>query len=255
MHLTSPARLSAPIYFLADVHLSEAQDAITQAFTQTITLLTAQQPQAVFILGDLFNYYLGDTLITPYQRHIAKHLHTLSAHTPLFYQHGNRDFLLNQTYARLSGLTLLPERYSFTLPPPAPHLPPHQLLLEHGDLLCRDDHGYQRLRKFLRHPLTQRLYHHLSPALKHRLARYLRQQSQQRGQYKSPSHTDVTPDYIDTLFKQHHANILIHGHTHRPQIHHHPHGIRYVLGDWHPHGKILCYHHGKFCLLESHELI
>ena len=127
-------------YFLADIHLSAERPDITAAFRATLAAL-ARDASAVYILGDLFDYYLGDDLASPLQRDIAAALAALPC--PVYYQHGNRDFLLGDAYARAAHMHILPERYRLSLGDKT-------VLIEHGDLLCTDDHGYQRLRRILR---------------------------------------------------------------------------------------------------------
>ncbi len=236
------------VYFLADIHLSEHEPEITTAFTQTLSTLARHRPEGVFILGDLFDYYLGDELITPFQRQIAQQLKTLASQTPVFYQHGNRDFLIKEHFANLSGMTLLPERYCLTLGE-------DRLLLEHGDLLCTDDIGYQRLRKVLRHRFTYWLYQKASSSFKVQIAKYLRRQSKRRGREKPLHITDTNPETIEKIMRHFNVQILIHGHTHRPKVQTMANGTCFVLGDWHPHGMILKYDQEKFFLLNSHDLV
>lgn len=236
------------VYFMADIHLSEDRPDISAYFKDTLTALSALKPEGVFILGDLFDYYLGDDLITSFQQIIAQQLQALSQTTPVFFQHGNRDFLLGKRYAQQSGLTLLPEQYSLTID--------HQrLIIEHGDLLCTDDIGYQRLRKLLRHRLTLKLYQRLPASLKNKLAQWLRQQSQHRGKHKSAQSVDTTPNAIASRLKQFQADVLIHGHTHRPQKQSIDNKSCYVVGDWRPQALILRYDRRGFCLLSNDTLL
>ena len=212
-------------YFLADIHLAENRPEITAAFLATLAAL-ARDAEAIYILGDLYDYWLGDDLATPYQQRIAAALAALPC--PLYYQHGNRDFLLGTAYAQTARLRILPERHTLTLGG-------HTVLVEHGDLLCSDDRGYQRLRRVLRCRLLQWLYYRLPRALRRRIAEKLRR-------WLAHSSTRAT--------------ILIHGHTHRPAVHRLDNGDTvYVLGDWRPHGEILRYADGDFALVNSAEII
>ena len=229
------------IYFLADIHLAEHRPAITAAFLDTLAAI-AGDAEAVYILGDLYDYWLGDDLASPFHQRIAAVLAALPC--PVYYQHGNRDFLLGAAYARTAHLHLLPERYRL-------QLGDTPVLLEHGDLLCTDDRGYQRLRRVLRCRPLQWLYYRLPRALRRRLAEKLRQQSQARTRRKASAITDTHPAAIRTALENTAATVLIHGHTHRPAVHHLDDGNTvYVLGDWRPYGEILRYADGTFTLAD-----
>ena len=233
-------------YFLADIHLAENRPEITAVFLATLAAI-ARDADAIYILGDLYDYWLGDDLATPYQQRIAAALAALPC--PLYYQHGNRDFLLGARYAPSAHLRILPERHTLTLGG-------RTVLLEHGDLLCSDDRGYQRLRRILRCRPLQWLYYRLPRALRRRIAEKLRAQSQARTRRKSTRITDTNPAAIRTALHSARATILIHGHTHRPAVHRLDDGNTvYVLGDWRPHGEILRYADGDFALVNSAEII
>ncbi len=233
-------------YFLADIHLAENRPEITAAFLATLAAL-ARDADAIYLLGDLYDYWLGDDLASPYQQHIAAALAALPC--PLYYQHGNRDFLLGARYAQSARLRILPERHTLTLGG-------RTALVEHGDLLCTDDRGYQRLRRVLRCRPLQWLYYRLPRALRRRIAEKLRAQSQARTRRKSTRITDTNPAAIRTALHSARATILIHGHTHRPAVHRLDDGNTvYVLGDWRPHGEILRYADGDFALVNSADII
>ena len=232
-------------YFLADIHLSAERPDITAAFRATLAAL-ARDASAVYILGDLFDYYLGDDLASPLQQDIAAALAALPC--PVYYQHGNRDFLLGDAYARAANMHILPERHRLSLGGKT-------VLIEHGDLLCTDDHGYQRLRRILRCRCLQRLYYRLPARLRLAIAEKLRGQSRKRSRRKAPRITDTNPAAIRRVLQEQQAEILIHGHTHRPAVHPLDNGKRvYVLGDWHPHGQILCHDADSFRLIDSASL-
>ena len=233
-------------YFLADIHLAENRPEITVAFLATLAAI-ARDADAIYLLGDLYDYWLGDDLATPYQQRIAAALAALPC--PLYYQHGNRDFLLGARYAQSARLRILPERHTLTLGG-------RTALVEHGDLLCTDDRGYQRLRRVLRCRPLQWLYYRLPRALRRRIAEKLRAQSQARTRRKAARITDTNPAAIRAALQNARASILIHGHTHRPAVHRLDDGDTvYVLGDWRPHGEILRYADGDFALVNSAEII
>ena len=233
-------------YFLADIHLAENRPEITAVFLATLAAI-ARDADAIYILGDLYDYWLGDDLATPYQQHIAAALAALPC--PLYYQHGNRDFLLGTAYAQTARLRILPERHTLTLGG-------RTVLVEHGDLLCSDDRGYQRLRRVLRCRLLQWLYYRLPRALRLRIAEKLRAQSKTRTRRKAARITDTNPAAIRAALQNARASILIHGHTHRPAVHRLDNGDTvYVRGDWRPHGEILRYADGACTLINSAEII
>jgi len=229
------------IYFLADIHLAEHRPAITAAFLDTLAAI-AGDAEAVYILGDLYDYWLGDDLASPFHERIAAALAALPC--PVYYQHGNRDFLLGDAYARAANMHILPERHRLSLGGKT-------VLIEHGDLLCTDDHGYQRLRRILRCRCLQRLYYRLPARLRLAIAEKLRGQSRKRSRRKAPRITGTNPAAIRRVLQEQQAEILIHGHTHRPAVHRLDNGNTvYVLGDWRPYGEILRYADGTFTLAD-----
>ena len=229
--------------FISDIHLSPERPASTRLFEEFLRG-AARLLERVYILGDLFDYWVGDdggeTL-----GHAAVEAairQTVDAGTEVFFMHGNRDFLIGEQFARRAGCTLLPDPVVVTL---------HQrdFLLTHGDSLCTDDTEHQAMRRqmlsakwkttFLQKPLPQRI----------QTAATLRRQSEAAKQTKSPSVMDVNQSAVEALMQQHNATTLIHGHTHRPAIHHFPlndkPAWRYVLGDWHARRSVLYCQEGK----------
>lgn len=228
------------IYFLSDIHLSAEASEITQAFSHTLQTLEESKPEAVFILGDLFNVWLGDSLCDEFSKQVAEMLKKLSQVCPVFFQRGNRDFLLGKTFCAQAGMVLLPEIFIF-------EYNELRLRLEHGDLLCTDDVGYQRMRTILHHQYFRRVAGRVPRWLAEKIAHWLRQQSKQRTAKKKNSMTDVNKKAVDDAMKN--IDILIHGHTHRPAIHKEEEGKkRVVLGDWRPNGEILKLENGRFDL-------
>lgn len=228
------------IYFIADIHLNADSPEIHRAFSHFIHHLKKNPPEALYILGDLFDYYLGDDLMDDYQLSIAQLLSQLNC--PIYFIVGNRDFLMGKRFLEISKMTLLPERFILTINQ-------NRIILEHGDLLCRHDVGYQKMRKILHCSFLQKIYFYLPTSFKKRLAQKLRRAS--KG--KSAQLTDVDWDYVSELMVKHQANILIHGHTHRLNEHSHPNGKRFVLGDWKPNAPVLCYHLDNLTLLNPQE--
>ena len=217
------------ILLISDLHLEEERPDITRAFLDFLGA-RARSAQALYILGDFFEVWIGDDAMTPFQRSICNALRELSdSGTAIFLMHGNRDFMLGQAFCKAAGCTLLkdPSIVQFNGEP---------VLLMHGDSLCTRDEDYIRLRRYLRHPLTLWILRHLPLATRQKLARKLRSESRTQVQMKASDIVDVTPDEVLRVMAQYGVNTLIHGHTHRPAIH--PLQLdghaaqRIVLGDW-----------------------
>lgn len=219
--------------FIADLHLCQEEPAITAGFLHFLQR-EAQQCDALYILGDMFEAWIGDDDPNPLHQQIADALRALPV--PKFFIHGNRDFLLGQQFARASGMTLLPEeqvleRYG------------QRVLMMHGDTLCTDDHGYQRFRAKVHQRWLQRLFLALPLRLRMRIAARMRADSQQANQHKSLSIMDVNPQAVAAAMTRQQVPILIHGHTHRPAIHQFElagtPAQRAVLGAWHERGSMI----------------
>ncbi|MDP3846220.1 MAG: UDP-2,3-diacylglucosamine diphosphatase [Pseudomonas sp.] len=217
------------ILLISDLHLEEQRPDITRAF-----LLFLQQRanacDALYILGDFFEVWVGDDDMSPYQHSIAAALRQLSdSGTAIYLMHGNRDFMLGQAFCQQAGCTLLRD-------PCLVNLCGEQVLLMHGDSLCTSDIGYMRMRKLLRNPLSLWILHHLSLAKRRQLARKLRNESQVHTRQKATSITDVTLAEVPRIMAKYGVRTLIHGHTHRPQTHtldvSGQAAQRIVLGDW-----------------------
>ena len=216
--------------FIADLHLSEARPDLTNAFIHFLAT-KATQADELYILGDLFEFWIGDDEQSPLQQQITLALKTLSEQgCRLFYSHGNRDFMIGKRFARECGMTLLPPIYSC-------EMAGQRTLLLHGDQLCTDDEAYQRFRRITSWPWLQWVFLHLPLSRRVKIAQQIRQGSHKGKQQKSRSIMDVTPSSVNDCFAQHQATLMIHGHTHRPMIHelslnNGQKVRRIVLGDW-----------------------
>ncbi len=216
--------------FIADLHLSEARPDLTNAFIHFLAT-KATQADELYILGDLFEFWIGDDEQSPLQQQITLALKTLSEQgCRLFYSHGNRDFMIGKRFARECGMTLLPPIYSC-------EMAGERTLLLHGDQLCTDDEAYQRFRRITSWPWLQWVFLHLPLSRRVKIAQQIRQGSHKGKQQKSRSIMDVTPSSVNDCFEQHQATLMIHGHTHRPMIHelslnNGQKVRRIVLGDW-----------------------
>lgn len=217
------------VLFISDLHLEEERPDITRAFLRFLDQQTAGC-DALYILGDFFEVWIGDDAQAPFQRDIAAKLKALSASScKLYLMHGNRDFMLGKTFCQQAGATLLKD-------PTVIPLNGQPVLLTHGDLLCSDDVGYQKLRRILRNPITLWILRHLPLAKRQQLARKLRNQSKNSTQMKAAEIMDVNNSTVSEYLKRYGCNTLIHGHTHRPAQHQHNvdghTAERWVLGDW-----------------------
>jgi UDP-2,3-diacylglucosamine hydrolase len=226
--------------FISDLHLDDARPEITQLFLNFLSN-TAIHAEALYILGDLFEAWVGDDEKSIIANHVRKSLRTLSdAGTSIFFMRGNRDFLTGQLFADDCGLTLLPDPCVIDL-----YGTPY--LLMHGDLLCTDDIGYLAFRAQVRNPSWQTSF--LAQPLAARLAfaaqaRKASQQHQSEIMKDSQENImDVNQTSVESLMLQYGVGRLIHGHTHRPAIHSfinkHMHHQRIVLGDWYTQGSML----------------
>ena len=213
-------------YFIADLHLSENRPHLLALFRQ---FMQEQAPEAekLYILGDLFDFWIGDdeqsNLISEVQQLIR---HLTEKGVPCYFQHGNRDFLIGKKFANACGLTLLPTYQVIDL-----YGTP--TLLCHGDTLCVDDVKYQHYRKKVHQKWRQWLFLHLPLKVRLKIAEKIRAKSRQDKQLKSTEIMDVNAAFVQQIFAQFHVTQMIHGHTHR-QKHHEipPHFHRIVLGDW-----------------------
>jgi len=229
--------------FISDLHLDAARPQITRLFGQFLHN-QARNAAALYILGDLFEAWIGDDDDAPLVQEVAAALRAVSdAGVPVFFLHGNRDFLLGHDYAARAGMRLLPD-------PSVIMLYGKPVLLMHGDTLCTDDVAYQAFRAQSRTPawreamLAQPLAARRALAAQARNASYAHQQTlktSDRAQFETI--TDVSASTVDTTFIRYGIDTLIHGHTHRPAIHSvqagKAHCTRIVLGDWYEHGSVL----------------
>jgi UDP-2,3-diacylglucosamine hydrolase len=221
-----------PVLFISDLHLSPERPAVSRAF-----LLFLQQraaaASALYILGDLFEAWIGDDDPSDLSIEIQTALRSLSdSGVTLFIQHGNRDFLLGKHFAKSTRATLLDDE----------HIIEHQgrrALVMHGDSLCTDDVDYQRFRRKARNPIYRWLLAHLPLKRRQKLARDWRAKSKAANSNKASAIMDVNQDAVTRVMSQHNVDMLIHGHTHRPDRHPLAKGERIVLGDWETFGWVL----------------
>ncbi|MDM8547323.1 UDP-2,3-diacylglucosamine diphosphatase [Candidatus Venteria ishoeyi] len=240
--------MSKTTLFISDLHLDASRPEIIQLFLQLLNC-EAKQAEALYILGDLFEFWIGDDEDHEAVQVIKAALKALTqSGVPVFLMHGNRDFLLGEGFCQATGCTLLDEGCVIDL-----YGTPTVLM--HGDSLCTDDVPYQQLRQQLRNPLWQQQVLAKSREERRALALQMRSQSGEANTQKSTDIMDVNADAVKQLFLQHQqqgVKCLIHGHTHRPATHDLViDGLimqRIVLGDWYQQGSIL------FCQPEACQL-
>ena len=223
--------------FISDLHLAAERPQITDQFLR-FTRDTAAAAKALYILGDLFEYWVGDDdLEDPLNGSVSSALAALaSGGTPVFLMRGNRDVLLGETFAARCGATLLDDPVLVNL-----HGTP--TLLTHGDALCTGDLDYQRFRAYARDPANQARFLAQPLAARREQMLGMRAQSEASKQQKSETIMDAAPDAIESLLRQYGYPRLIHGHTHRPARHVHSlddrECERWVLSDWYETGSYL----------------
>jgi UDP-2,3-diacylglucosamine hydrolase len=221
---------------ISDLHLNGAQPAISTQFVDFLRG-AARQAEHLYILGDLFEFWIGDDDPDPTYAKVQDELRALTlSGVPCSVMHGNRDFLLGKQFCARTGCNLLNDGTVI-------QLYGEPVLLLHGDVLCTDDRAYQRLRRTVRNPLVQWLFNCLSVQRREKIATRIRTGSRMHTQSATPTIMDVNPSAVAAAFAQHHVQLMIHGHTHRPAIHRYPtdhgHNTRIVLGDWHTQGSVL----------------
>ena len=209
---------------ISDLHLTNVEgDKVN--FFNTFCEDHASKADQLFILGDLFNTWLGDDVSLTSHKAIISTLKELTKETKVFVMVGNRDFLLSHNFEAETGCTLINEPYQL-------EHNTKKFLLIHGDSLCTDDINYQKLKKVLRNPLVQYIFLHLPKNIRLKLTGQLRKKSVEAQSYKSSKIMDVNQATTDLLMSKYPGYDLIHGHTHRQKTHTMKNYTRYVLGDW-----------------------
>lgn len=225
----------APILFISDLHLDPARPAIVRLFLEFLAK-ARHEAQALYILGDLFEAWIGDDAARDDEPALAGLRAFAASGRPLYVMRGNRDFLLGEDFERITGARLLPE-------PTVIRIDGERVLLLHGDSLCTDDHEYQKFRAMVRDPAWQRQFLALSIAERVQQARAARGESRQRNSALDDHLMDVNQAAVLEATGGHGVRTLVHGHTHRPAIHqlevHGQPARRIVLGDWYEQGSVL----------------
>lgn len=224
--------------FISDLHLEEGTPSITDRFFYFMKY-QAPKADAIYILGDFFEVWIGDDNQSVFNRQIIEALRTLIKEgTLIYFMRGNRDFLIGKKFATATNTVLLKD-------PTVISLYDKSTLLMHGDSLCTLDHKHQIYRRNVAKPWVEKLMLSLPLSLRYKLAKRLRKKSRNYNRYLSVKIQDVTNEAVKQVMKRYNVELLIHGHTHRPAIHDltvdQKPVQRIVLGAWHESGSVLRY--------------
>lgn len=224
--------------FISDLHLTPKRPDITNCFISFMRE-DAIKADALYVLGDLFDFWIGDDDPTNFAEQIKSEFKTLvSKGVPVFFSHGNRDFLVGKRFAKQTGVTLLEEEQVVDLYG-------EKVVVLHGDTLCTEDVRYLAFREKVHKPWLQWVFNRLPFFIKTRIVRKIQSDTSSDKSNKSMSIMDVTPSEVLAVMEKHQVTTMIHGHTHRPSIHKisaaGEEKTRIVLGDWYTQGSILIY--------------
>ena len=209
--------------FISDLHLSPDHPRLVRGFLALLKEYKNKNTQ-LYILGDWFNAWIGDDYSAPWLDEIITALQEFTAaNNHVYFQVGNRDFVLGKKFLALFNATLLPDVYIL-------EINHRKFRLEHGDALCTDDVAYQRFRKVIRNPILLGILKRTPLNFRQKLANGFRKKSSETKQLKSYDIMDVNAKAVENVITE--VDYLIHGHTHRPEIHQVLNKQRIVLGDW-----------------------
>jgi UDP-2,3-diacylglucosamine hydrolase len=225
-----------PTLFISDLHLEDKRPAMTAVMLEFLRT-AARKADALYILGDLFEYWIGDDVLSTTATDVATAISALrNSRVPCYFMHGNRDFLIGQAWAAEAGLEILPEEIVVDLYGQA-------TLLLHGDSLCTDDAGYQAFRRQVRDPAWQSGFLSTSVDQRQQVAQNARAASEKHTGNASMEIMDVNQQAVIDAMRRHGVQRMIHGHTHRPAFHElEVDGVparRIVLADWYERGSML----------------
>lgn len=226
--------------FISDLHLDESD---TESFNQFKELISSldDSVDALYILGDFFETWIGDDNHTAFYDSVIALLQSIKTkNIPVYFMHGNRDFLIGEKFLEQAACIFLPDQSRVAI-----YDTP--VLLMHGDTLCTDDRTYLLARKILRNRFLQSLlFKSLPLSLRQKIAKKMRRASQRHTASIQPYMMDVSQQAVTDVMQKHNVRVLIHGHTHRPAIHQFVVGnndfTRIVLGDWHKKSSVLIWY-------------
>ncbi|MEJ2128093.1 MAG: UDP-2,3-diacylglucosamine diphosphatase [Woeseiaceae bacterium] len=222
--------------FISDLHLEADRPDIGKQFLDFMET-EAKEADDLYILGDLFEAWVGDDDPNTHYFAIKRSLRKLvDSGIPVYFLHGNRDFMVGKDFANETGVKILDDPYKVTMYG-------RKTLLSHGDILCIDDVQYQRVRKMVRDPDWQATMRAKPLKERLRIAQEARRQSLEQTINKSLEIMDVNQDEVKRVIQEHQVDVLLHGHTHRPAVHDVDLGNRkakrIVLGDWYTQGSVV----------------
>ena len=222
-------------YFISDLHLERIESPITNIFSAFMDDLN--QNDSLYILGDLFESWIGDDNVTELSQYISDRLLMLSERDiSVAIMHGNRDFLIGEDFCKASSIKLIND-------PRIIEIDTKKVMLTHGDELCTDDKEYQAFRSVVRNPLWQKDFLNFPISKREKIAGEAKDASKDSKENKAMEIMDVNTDAVLKAFNDHDIEIMIHGHTHRPNIHKVSNEgknlTRYVLGDWSKNSAII----------------
>ncbi|WMN88309.1 UDP-2,3-diacylglucosamine diphosphatase [Vibrio parahaemolyticus] len=222
--------------FISDLHLTPSRPDITECF---VTFMRTEAPKAdaLYVLGDLFEFWVGDDDKTPFSNKIRTEFKTLTdSGVRVFFIQGNRDFLLGKRFCKQTGITLLDDVCTIDLYG-------KKAVILHGDTLCTDDVDYQKFRKTVHQPWLQWVFNHIPWFIKKKIVAKVQSDIRDDKSNKSLDIMDVNQSEVENVMSQYCVDLMIHGHTHRPDTHHFDvNGVkktRIVLGDWYTQGSVL----------------
>lgn len=225
--------------FISDLHLSPKRPDMAESFHQFMQQ-QAREADALYILGDFFDTWLGDDDLTPFNKRVMESLKQLSDHgTPIYYLLGNHDFMIGRRFIRKTGVTLIKD-------PTVIDLYGEKILLMHGDSLCTKDILHQKSRKKMHNKFRTVPLSWLPLPIRRAYGRRIEARSHHHKKTVAEDIMDVTPEEVTRVMKNANALKLIHGHTHRPAIHQikvdHQEAQRVVLDSWHQKANALFYY-------------
>ena len=219
-------------YFISDLHLDESRPKTTRLFQTFIKQIIKENinDTEIYILGDLFESWIGDDYDNPFHGEIKLLLTSMSnSGIKVFFLFGNRDFLIGETFLSETGIELLDDPALLTINE-------KRVLITHGDQMCLDDKDYQNYRAIVRNPEWQKDFLSFSISKRLKIAGEAKDASKQSKQQKVIEIMDVNDKAVEVIFNEHQIDLMIHGHTHRPMKHEivldSKTYYRYVLGDW-----------------------
>ncbi|MGD8122723.1 UDP-2,3-diacylglucosamine diphosphatase [Vibrio sp. TRT 2004] len=231
--------------FISDLHLSPTTPETTSCFIRFMRE-EAIHADALYVLGDLFEFWIGDDDRSEFASSIRDEFKRLTDHgVACFFTQGNRDFLVGRRFAKQTGVTLLGDETVIDLYGT-------KAVVLHGDTLCTDDVKYLEFRAKVHQPWLQWIFNHIPMFIKKKIVSKVQSDIKDDKKTKSLDIMDVTQGEVEKVMTEYNVELMIHGHTHRPNVHTFEQGnrvyTRIVLGDWYTHGSVLVYNKNNFDL-------